>query len=331
MSPMPGTTTHSESFDVRIGNEVLYRLVDTPGFQRARRAFDWISNQANNASEHANAVAEFVSNHSSDPRFADEVELLRPIIEGAGILYVVDGAVPFGPEYEAEMEILRYTGQPSMALINCIGSNDYVETWKDALGQYFNVVQVFDAWQAPLSQQRELLSAFAAVHPPWSNILNRAVLALTERDDAKSYQASESIAQMLTTMLTARYSVEARDAKISEEEKDRARRTLMQTIEGYESQLRQQIESLYNFSWIDREEPDISLLDVELFSNQAWELWGLSRSQLARAGLVGGAAVGVGLDLVVGGASLLAGPHSDQSPVALQHGLALIKRLASKS
>ena len=54
--------------------------------------------------------------------FPDECELLRPIVEGAGILYVVDGSVPYGPEYEAEMEILRWTGRPSMAVINPIAS-----------------------------------------------------------------------------------------------------------------------------------------------------------------------------------------------------------------
>ena len=42
-------------------------------------------------------------------KFSAEVELLRPIVNGAGIIYVVDGAVAYGPDYEAEMEILRWT------------------------------------------------------------------------------------------------------------------------------------------------------------------------------------------------------------------------------
>ena len=46
----------------------------------------------------------------TDPRFKDECELLRPILAGAGILYVVDGAHPYGAEYEAEMEALKGSG-----------------------------------------------------------------------------------------------------------------------------------------------------------------------------------------------------------------------------
>ena len=45
-----------------------------------------------------------------DARFKDECELLKPIIEGAGVLYVVDGSRPYGRQYEAEMEILSEAG-----------------------------------------------------------------------------------------------------------------------------------------------------------------------------------------------------------------------------
>ena len=54
-------------------------------------------------------------------QFEAEVALLAPLGEGAGVIYVVDGAVPYGPEYEAEMEILRWSGRPSLAVINPIG------------------------------------------------------------------------------------------------------------------------------------------------------------------------------------------------------------------
>ena len=50
-------------------------------------------------------------------------------------LYVVDGSRPYGPEYESEMEILRWTGQASMALINPIEGDDHIQSWQQALGQ----------------------------------------------------------------------------------------------------------------------------------------------------------------------------------------------------
>ena len=75
--------------------------------------------------------------------------MLKPITEGAGILYVVDGAMPYSIEYEPEMEILRWTGQPSIAVINPIGGDVHVHDWRRALEQYFRIVRVIDALTAP--------------------------------------------------------------------------------------------------------------------------------------------------------------------------------------
>ena len=61
---------------------------------------------------------------------------------------MVDGAVPYTPGYDAEMEILRWTGRPSIAVINPIGGSGHVEDWTRALSQYFRVVRELDALDA---------------------------------------------------------------------------------------------------------------------------------------------------------------------------------------
>src|SRR5690606_2833476 len=120
-----------------------YSLVDTPGFQRPGKVLRWLEAHANSADERFAAVKKFVADPECRERFPDEVQLLSPIVNGAAILYVVDGSRPYGPEYEAEMEILRWTGQASMALINPIENENHIESWRQALSQYFKVVKVF--------------------------------------------------------------------------------------------------------------------------------------------------------------------------------------------
>ena len=105
---------------------LFYTLVDTPGFQRARAVWSWLQAHETSADRHPEVVQAFLDQHGDRARFPEEVELLGPIMAGAGILYVVDGSVPYGAEYEAEMEILRWTGQPRLALINPIGEADLV-------------------------------------------------------------------------------------------------------------------------------------------------------------------------------------------------------------
>jgi hypothetical protein len=167
ISPIPGTTVENRRYPMAVDGEILYELIDTPGFQRARAALEWMHRQAGSAVERAATVRRFVDEHQGDPRFTAECRLLTPILEGAGILYVVDGSRSFGEDYEAEMEILRWTGQPSLALINMIGDSDYSEEWKQALGQYFRIVRVFDAMTADFDRRVQLLLAFGEIREEW--------------------------------------------------------------------------------------------------------------------------------------------------------------------
>src|SRR5690606_16791914 len=127
ISPQPGTTTRARSYPMRLDGEILYELIDTPGVQRAREVLEWLESHDRGAGRRAEVVRDFLREHADDRRFHDERELLTPIMDGAGILYVVDGSRPYGRQYEAEMEILRWTGRPRMALINMIGAGDHVD------------------------------------------------------------------------------------------------------------------------------------------------------------------------------------------------------------
>ena len=142
---------------------------DTPGFQRPRRVLDWLRAHSVSASDRPQTVRAFVNEHRHDSRFTDECELLEPIINGAGIIYVVDGSVPYSDEHEAEMTILRWTGRPSLALINSIGPDDHSDTWQAALGQFFQVVLSFDAVR-PFEQHLDFKS-LRQLEPGWERPL----------------------------------------------------------------------------------------------------------------------------------------------------------------
>src|SRR5690625_1289647 len=169
----PGTTRDSDVYPLRVDGETLYELIDTPGFQRPRQALAWMLEHSHGASDRADTVRAFVVQHRGDARFHDECELLQPIVDGAGILYVVDGSVPYSSENEAEMEILRWTGRPSLALINHIGEGDCSASWEAALGQYFRIVRHFDAVRAPFEDHLGLLRGFGELASGWREPLER--------------------------------------------------------------------------------------------------------------------------------------------------------------
>ena len=110
--------------------------------------------------EDSQLISEFRKAVSNNPDFKDECELLSPIEEGAGIIYVVDGARPLRSDDRAEMEILRMTGQPRMAIINCKDETEaFLEDWKSEFRKHFNIVRVFNAHTATYKERIELLES----------------------------------------------------------------------------------------------------------------------------------------------------------------------------
>lgn len=303
----PGTTVACRRFPMRVDGRVQYTLIDTPGFQRARRALAWMRERETTAAEHRAVVQAFVDAHRDSDAFTDECELLTPVLAGAGILYVVDGSLPYGPEYEAEMEILRWTGEPSMALINLIGEGDHVGAWRAALQQYFKIVRVFDALAAPFQKRVELLRAFGQLREEWRDALETAAATLGDERGRVHERVARAIAEMIGEMLihdvTKRLSMGAdptlHEATLEQDFKD--------ALRDRERRGRSGVERLYGHRGIERREGEVELLKQDLFSTDHWYFWGLNRRQLVATGAAGGAFVGGAVDASVGGASMLIG------------------------
>lgn len=311
ISPIPGTTVDNRCYPLVVDGETLYELIDTPGFQRARAAWEWIQHHANSAMDRADTVRRFVETHRDDTRYTAECNLLTPILAGAGILYVVDGSRPFGEDYQAEMEILRWTGQPSLALINMIGDNDYTEQWHRALGQYFRIVRVFNAVLADFDHRVQLLTAFGEIREQWRPALDNAVRILRDEQAQRRTLAARLIAEMLARMMThVRRRKPSPTAPIED-----LRTTLLAAYKNdlavMEQRCREQVQQLYQHRSLERHgeshESLLQLLGDDLFSNQTWVLFGLTRQQLVATGALGGAAAGGIIDIATHGTSLLLG------------------------
>ena len=307
ISMVPGTTTKARVFPMKVDDEVLYQLIDTPGFQRAHKALNWLKERETDIHLRANVVREFVATFKDSDLFIEECELLTPILDGAGILYVVDGSRPYGSEFEAEMEILRWTGQPCMALINLISEGDYVDQWKKALSQFFQIVRVFNAVSADFEKHVELLKAFGQLNEQWRKPLEKAVTYILKDRAERQEQSARLIAEMIDQCINLKLSKKLpEDEQASHYEVDLKTDYFNQLILK-EERCRKTIEKLYHYHNIDRHESNFMVLEDNLFSQQSWSVFGLSQQELLMTGLAGGAAMGAVVDIAVGGASLLLG------------------------
>ncbi len=307
ISPLPGTTVENREYPMIIDGETLYLLIDTPGFQRARAALEWLQAHAGSAVDRADTVRRFVEQFRDDARFAAECRLLTPLMQGAGILYVVDGSRPFGEEYEAEMEILRWTGQPSLALINMVGTADYSAEWSRVLGQYFRIVRVFNAMTADFDKRVQLLRAFGQIREDWHEPLEKAVQILAAEQAQRRKLSARIIAEAIGTMLTHSCQRRLTNGEAQSAALEQLRDQYRRDLTGMEQQCRSDVEQVYDHKDLERQEAMMQLLDTDLFATETWNLFGLTRRQLVATGSAGGAAAGGVIDVATGGHSLLLG------------------------
>ena len=302
VSPTPGETRECRRFPVRVDGRELIAFIDTPGFQNPRRTLSWIREHQ---ADPKTMLADFIRAHNHDPDFHDDCQLLEPLRRGAGIIFVVDGSRPVRNMDRAEMEILRLTGLPRMAILNCKeGETRYLEQWQLEFRKHFNSVRVFNATRATYAERIALLESLRAIDQENEQALCTVIQAFTRDWQRRTEQTADLILDLLAETLAYRRSRVLKEG--DDEEKLRADmlKKFNQFVRKRERQIHKRVRALFKHNIFAPELPADSLLQEDLFSEKTWQFLGLSKKQLILTGFVTGASLAAGLDLVAGGASL---------------------------
>lgn len=309
ISPLPGTTRQATTYDVALGGEVLFRLVDTPGFEDAARALAWLQQSQPSAERRAARVAEFHAHFAGSDDFVEECQLLGPVLQGAAVLYVVDGNTPFRDNIMAEVEILRWTGRPRMALVNRSVSSEHLEAWHAALSPAFSTVRNFDAHAASFRERLQLLSLFRELVEPWRGSLGRAVERLTEEQSRRLGESALAIANLVVDAVTHTIELEAGQGGLDAAEQQHIEQRFLDDLRQLEERARRYVERLYRHHRVTTRALPLErpVFARDLFSERVWHSLGLSAGQLVAVYSVAGATAGGAVDAVLGGASFFAG------------------------
>ncbi len=327
ISPRPGTTRRLTRFPVKVDDATQFELVDTPGFEDASRALHWLRAETITADARPARVRALVEAFAGTGDLSDECTLLEPILAGAFVIYVVDGSQPFRANYEDEMEILRWTGRPGMALINRIADDDHAPAWRPALQQYFSVVRDFDAHAATFAQRIGLLRAFRELDAGLAPALDRAVEALVAQRRRRRADVADAMTDLLVDAITL--TLEARAAGKDALATVELERRFHEALRDTERRARAKVATLYKHpgQWAD-DDVGRPVFDADLFAEQVWEGLGLSSGQLLVALTLSGAVAGGTLDAMVGGASWGTGAAIGAAVGAVSGGVHAARRMA---
>ncbi len=309
ISSRPGTTTECVRYAVEAEGQVLFSVIDTPGFEDAPRALHWIKQREVTAADRAARIQELLEELDGTQELEQERKLLSPILEGAAILYVVNGDEPYRRNYETEMEILRYTGQPAMALINRSENGRHVDEWERALNQYFKLVRTFDAHHVSWDDRRRLLEAFVVLEPSWETKLRQAIALLDVEQERRLLRVANIVTKLLVDALTLHLTVRIPHDTTLELEKGRLESRFHDDLRTLEARAHREIGEVYLHS-LGQWSPEANMAfedDADLFARETWRVMGLSPRALLALTTATGAVAGGTVDAMTGFSSFLTG------------------------
>lgn len=295
---IPGTTQNADTFEFKIGKQVLFELIDTPGFQEARRALAWMQKRAKNPGQRPEAVEAFVNHFRDDAdQFTDEVRLLEPILEGtAGILYVVDGSQRYRTGDEAEMEILRWTGRPAMALINHVRDRRFDDQWQPILNQHFNLVRTFNAHRASFEDRIELLRGFRELRQEWKPAMDEAILLMEGDKTERMRRLGRTLAEHIWRSLSHTEKTKL-PGGVDENQRQKLKANIKVRYEDklrdFETESRKEVERIFRHTMKGTSDQNYQVPDPsDLFSEESMRAFGLTKFQLAVSATIGGGSDG---------------------------------------
>jgi predicted GTPase len=301
VSPVPGETTECRAFPVRIDGREVIRFIDTPGFQNPRKTLAWMRAWQGDDLEMLN---EFIRAHRDDPAMHDDCALLAPLAAGAGIIFVVDGSRPLRNMDKAEMEILRLTGRPRMAIINCKDENSsFLADWQNEFRKHFNSIRLFNANKATYSQRIALLQSLKAIDQDLESVIETVIQAFSADWESRREQSAALIVAMLAESL--RYKVSASCPTGTDEARLKAdlHHACTEFVVRRERVAHQQIRRLFKHNLFNLQLSEQSILQEDLFAAKTWDFLGLNAEDLILAAALSGAAAGVGIDALTAGTS----------------------------
>jgi hypothetical protein len=299
VSPVPGETTVCRTYTVKIDEKEIIRFVDTPGFQVPRQTLAWFNAFQGDPYR---ILEQFIASHESDPFYADEVELFRPVARGSGIIYVVNGSRPVRADDLAEMEILRLTGRPRMAVINSKHADkDYTRDWRREFAKHFNSIRIFNANTANFHDRIKMLESLKSIDQEWEPVLARVIQAFQAEWEKRNRLASAYITHAIEKSIRFSVSKSLNDHDDPVLAKENAADTYREQVRDIEKSMFHHIRSLFRHRVYEVSLPEYSVLQHDLFSRKTWELLGLTRTQLAAAGAVLGGTMGVVADTAAHG------------------------------
>lgn len=308
-----GTTRYVEKSAVFASEDAVLNLFDTPGFEDSSallQALEELSKTPETRLQVAGSPVDllraFISQADRFPDFEQEIKVLRQSINSDVLLYIIDVREPLLGKYRDEIEILSKAGKPILPVFNFIaGNNEALKRWREQLAQFnLHSALEFDTVAFDFEAEKRLYQKLQSLLEHHYEILQILIDYRLDVWNSLNHAAARRIFQLLTEVACHRREVLSREVK-GKAGLSHSNVLIMQNfVRDAEQRALQDLLSIFAFTQLDIDLQQLPVSDgqwqLDIFSPHMLKDFGLN----AGATALSGAAVGAGLDMMVGGMSL---------------------------
>jgi GTPase SAR1 family protein len=308
-----GTTRSVEKTAIYADDEAVLNLFDTPGFEDSSAlliALDDLSTSIRPKSP-AELLRAFIDQQDRYADFKQEIKILRQSLNSDVLLYIIDVREPLLGKYRDEVEILSKAGKPILPVFNFIADpNQTLNRWRDQMALFnLHAALEFDTvafdFEAEKRLYQKLQSLMERHYDPLQHLIDYRHQVWQNLNQAAARRIFNLICDVACYRLEATGSQSSQSKATGSDGFSDIEVNMMQAfVRNAEQQALTDLLAIFSFTQLDI---DLQQLPV---SEGRWELDIFSPHMLKEFGLgigasaLSGAAVGVGVDLMVGGMSL---------------------------
>lgn len=299
-----GTTRHVEGAALLVDGQPLAQFFDTPGLEDSMALLEcW---QETGFPEDRHTVAAkmsfFIERLAELAEFEQERKVLHQAFNSDALLYVIDVREPCLGKYDDELTLLSAVGKPIIPILNFVSDDtENSARWREQLlHHHLHAVVEYDTVAFTIEAERRLYEKLQSVLESHYQPLQRLQSYVLKQHELREQAALRCLLELMIDVAAYRLLLEDENTKAIVEQ-------LQSRVRDAEQQAIATLLTIFGFT-----DDDIrnEFLPVQ---QGRWKLDLFDPNNLAETGMTTGgdaakgAAVGVGIDVMVGGVSLGAG------------------------
>lgn len=302
VSSKSGETKLSSCHPLKIANEIVYELYDTPGFNNDEELLDYIEENENNFKDFYSLIDSFIETYKNNSEFSKDIEICKILIKKPIIIYIADNSLEYNPNYNCQLEIINKFNLSSFLIFNQKENSDKRSSWINATSKYFISSFEFNVLSSNFNNKINFLTMLEKKikENKIKEQLHKSIEILNKdfrrRLEFSFANLSDSFYKIIN------HTSEYKEGNFLKSDIEKKEKEFIEKIKNIEKGFYLLIEKEWGFNNLNK---DVQYLkDIEIDSSEYTKLFGVSKKVLLLLGSLIGGTTGGTLGLSIDTASL---------------------------